>query len=91
MPAHGFWYLHQHPMSTLDFGLYYLFQPHEHIAGFWYIYVRAHERTIGSVHFLRVFQWWGKTAKGPFSLSSPQIVCDRRSCEPSTAGTSYCS
>jgi hypothetical protein len=27
---------------------------------------------LSTVHFLRILQWWGKTAKGPIFLALPQ-------------------
>jgi hypothetical protein len=51
----------------------------------WHLVCKLHFHS--PVHFLRILPSGGaKLPKGPFSLP-PRIVCVRRRCEPSTAGT----
>ena len=39
------------------------------------------------IAFLRILQWWGKTAKGPIflPLAPPRLICRHRRFEPSAA------
>jgi hypothetical protein len=42
---------------------------HLNALAFGYYSISIHVGTVAPVHFLRILQWWGKTAKGPIFLA----------------------